>query len=89
MSLGKNISEDFLKKHRKYIDNYDHKKCKIEHCLALVRKPANLFTFNDDVCTSQRYFLCEKIFHECDFSIFERFDDATQKPTSNNSTKQW
>lgn len=82
MSIGKHISEDMLKNHSKYIDHYNHGG-KIKSCLTLVRKPVDLFTFNDDLCTAQRYFLCERVFYECDFSIFERFDEVTQKPATN------
>lgn len=31
-----------------------------EHCLALVRKSTNLFIYNDDLCSNERYFLCEE-----------------------------
>lgn len=57
-TTGKHISAEMLK--NEHIDNHNHGVCMIEHCLALVRKPANLFIFNDDLCSRLRYFLCEE-----------------------------
>lgn len=43
-----------------HVDNHNHGVCMIEHCLTLVRKSSNQFIFNDDLCSNQRYFICEE-----------------------------
>lgn len=85
LSLGKHVSQDFLNNHNKFIDHSIKEAGEIEHCLTMVRKP-DKFTFNDEICSAQRFFMCERLFHECDFSIFESYKLAVIRPTTSSTT---
>lgn len=78
MATGDPVSENITKDN---VGNFKHNDCETENCLTILRSQENTFTYNDALCSSNLFYICERI-NSCDDRI-SYSNENIEDPVSN------